>query len=170
MLKRFHPAAACLALLTFAVAAPPAVLGSVSIEQEPVVVKRRTFDPARRTKEMPPLGPGISALTETVFHCGTNARYEVISRERGRPGGGCRATVRVRHVDVTLRLTITIWLPRDAGCKLKAHEEGHREIAERVYAGAEAAARAAAARMDGRRFSGEAGRCEEAVERAVGAG
>jgi hypothetical protein len=64
-------------------------------------------------------------------------------------------TAKLRRVDVTLTLEDTIFLPKHSTEKLKAHEDGHRRINERVYQRAEDAARAAARDVLSKTWQGE---------------
>ena len=148
--------------------------GGVKVEKAPVVVARKTFDRRHPPPEMPPLGPRADAVTHFRFGCSTNASYEVTSRRRDRgrgkgagDGGGCTATARINDLTVRLELAITIWVPRNARQKLIDHEEGHRVIAERVYATAERAARDEARKWVGRSVTGRAGTCPAAADAAV---
>jgi len=143
------------------------VRASVTIKHEPPVVERKTFDPAHPPKEMPHLSGDEAAVTEAIFNCALSTSYRVVDQVGG--DGGCRSTVRISAIQVDLQLKITIWLPRGANAKLKAHEEGHREIAERIYSErADNAARAAAARSDGKQFTARGNTCDEAANAAIG--
>lgn len=113
--------------------------GAVKIEPQPPDVERKTFDPARPPKDMPPLKGNEAALTSCLFDCSIGASYHIVDRKR--EGGRCISTIKVQDVTIKLQLKIVIWLPEGASAKLKAHEEGHRQIDERVYEGAEGVAR-----------------------------
>lgn len=154
--------------LVLLLALPALALGNVVVKRQPVAMAYKTFDPAHPPSDMPHLKAGEAAVTESVFRCATNVNSEVLSRKH-QDDGGCMATVRVRQIELTLELQLTIWLPDGATDKLRDHEEGHRRISEQVYAlRAEAAARKAASPADGRRLSGEAADCEGAAKAAMG--
>src|SRR5688500_1095992 len=109
--------------------------GDVVVNHEPPVVSSRTFDPKTPPPEMPPLKPGEAAVTESSFSCETLVEVLVVSQQPS-GAGACRANVRVASVTATLRLAITVWVPHRDAHKLTAHEQGHRQIEERYYAGA----------------------------------
>ena len=56
------------------------------------------------------------------------------------------------YVDVRLSLSVVIWLPTNATPQLKAHEEGHRALAEHYYKDAEQIARRHARPLVGRKI------------------
>ncbi len=128
--------------LSLLVARPALARVPVQIVKHDAVVERRTFDPKHPPAEMPPLKPREEAVTEFDFaiNCGTQYGYP-----EGLPRNGrTRTTVVLQSVRVDINLKVVIWLPEGANKKLKAHEEGHRQIAEDFYVGAEPLARAAA--------------------------
>ena len=137
----------------------------VVVNHEPPVVNSRTFDPKNPPPEMPPLKPGEAAVTESSFSCETLVEVLVASQQPT-AAGTCRAAVRVSSVTATLRLAITIWVPHRDAHKLTAHEQGHREIEERYYAGAKDVAERLGHEMIGREFSADAGDCDAAVQAA----
>jgi hypothetical protein len=140
---------------------------SVTIKRQPAVIEHKTFDPAHPPREMPRLNPGEAAVTESLFNCAVSTSYHATEQKGG--DDGCSTTVRVDAIQVDVQLKVTIWLPKQAPEKLKAHEEGHRRIAERIYKErAEKAARASASKTDGKRFSGKGKNCDEAVNAALG--
>ena len=116
--------------------------GSV-IKVEPTQVTRRTFDRQNPPAEMPKLTPPEVGTCAYSFGCATEI---VVKGTRGRPA-------RVTGVEVSTKLTITLWTPQDGPSKILAHEEGHREICEIYYAPAKAIARDLARRTIGRRLS-----------------
>ncbi|HEY2585153.1 MAG TPA: hypothetical protein VGI81_05255 [Tepidisphaeraceae bacterium] len=137
----------------------------VTVDRQPTVVERRTFDPAHRPADMPPLQGNEAAVTESKFDCKVGMDYRVLDHNR-RPDG-CAATLQIRGIHIELQLKVLIWLPEHAPAKLVAHEEGHRRIAERVYAQAEQAARAIARPIDGKRVTGDGADCAAAEKRAT---
>lgn len=137
----------------------------IKVEKKPPVVEYNTFDPANPPAAMPKLAEGEEAITWTEFGC--NAGLSVQMTQRVFPDKDRTVlTYRVQRVTTTLTLKIVVWLPEGASDKLKAHEEGHRKIAERAYEGAEAAAKAAAAKVDGRRVAGEGPSIDVAEKKA----
>ncbi len=162
-LRRIFPFLLALTLLS----ATSSLRGSVTIKREPPVVEHKIFDPSHPPKAMPHLSGDEAAVTEAVFNCSLNTTYHVDEQIGG--DGGCRSTIRIKAIQIDLQVHITIWLPIDAKEKLKAHEEGHRRITERIYKErAENAARAAATRADGKQFTGKGKDCDQAVNAAMG--
>ena len=62
--------------------------GEVTIEQKPAVIERKSFDPAHRPPEMPPLKPGEAAVTESQFDCAADLTYKVV--DRNQTSDGCK--------------------------------------------------------------------------------
>lgn len=147
-------------VLAIASSATPAA-ADVRVTKRPAEVERRTFDPFSPPDDLPPLKPGEAAVTTYRFDCDTS--LSAAASKYPLAGGGCRTTLSVQGVRLVLRLRVTVWLPEGASDKLWAHEDGHREIAERMYLSAEAAAHRAADRADGRRVVGEGDDCEKAA-------
>ena len=137
----------------------------VRITRERPMVQHKTFDPAHRPADMPPLKGNEAAVTQSTFECRVAVNYEVLSRKP--EGGRCTASIRLEGVQMTLQLKIVIWLPERAPAKLKAHEEGHRQIDQRVYEGAEQIARQIARAIDGQTITGEGDTCDAAEKQAT---
>lgn len=124
-------------------AVPPT---AVTVEQAPVRVQRRTFDPAHPPREMPPLTPPEAGLCWYEFVCETEIGTEMRD-DPARP-----VVARVRGVKLKLQLNVVIWLRAGATAKLTAHEEGHRAIAEHFYRAAGEVAHRLGAGLMGRTF------------------
>jgi hypothetical protein len=139
--------------------------GDVTVHHEPPQVQTKTFDPANPPPEMPPLKPGEAAVTESSFSCQTMIGVLVTSQQPG--VGTCRATVKITSVTTTLRLGIVIWLPQQGARKLTAHEEGHRIIDERYYAGASEIAERLSRAMIGDEVTAEGSDCDAAAQAAI---
>lgn len=115
-------------------------LGAAPVEQAEVVVKPvhvtyRTFDRAHPPAEMPPIKSNEAALCYYQFGCRVECQTE-----------SKRALLklklaRITKVKMTISLDVTVWLPEKNTEKLRAHEEGHREICEAIYRRASALAR-----------------------------
>lgn len=150
----------CLALLL----QPTAVRAEVKVEKKPPAVEYKAFDPASPPEGMPPLKGGEAAVTVATFPC--DVRLGVEMTQRVMPNDKTFVTYRVARVTVSLSLTVVVWLPEGADARVKAHQEGHRRIAEQAYERAEAAARQAAAKIDGHRVGGDAPNLPEAEKKA----
>lgn len=147
----------CLSILLVAAAASSAP-ADIVVQKKPPNIERKTFDPKKRPPEMPELKHGEEALCTYNFTCETKLMLRPSKRDLG--NGNCRASLTITKTTMIIGVDIVIWNPTNATDKLKAHEEGHREIAERIYAAADQHARKAADIVDGRRFEGEGENCE----------
>jgi hypothetical protein len=126
---------------------------AVKIEKAKVKVEYKTFDPNHLPDPPPPVEKGESAVTVYGFGVETDLQYTYAETPRG--GAPVKMDFRMERVTLKLSMTITVWLPEGANEQLKAHEEGHRQIAEIFYADAEKGARKVAARAQGKSVSGE---------------
>ena len=118
----------------------------VQIIKEPAVVASRTFDPAAPPADMPPLRPYEIAVCDSDFV--SNASVEGESRQED----AAHATITITHVNVTLQLHVTIWVPREAPQHVVEHEDGHRQISEYYYQSADKIADQIAERYIGRQI------------------
>jgi hypothetical protein len=134
--------------------------GAVLVTVEPPTVTRVEFDPRKPPAGQPPGGLAGSGSCRSVFEieAGIVSSIEMLAP----------TTVRAypADFDIIARLKVTIYLPQDAPDELRAHEEGHRAIAEHYYRNAELAAREAAASVQSRSFDA-AGGDRAAAEQAV---
>ena len=117
----------------------------VTIDKEPVNFARRTFDPANPPVDMPPMTPGEEAV------CDSNFLSNVSVAGRSLQTDGARELVTITQVTVTLQLNITIWVPSDASQHVIEHEDGHRQISEYYYQGADKIAERIAASYIGKK-------------------
>ncbi len=133
---------------------------AVGVTAEPPIVARIAFDPRRPPGAMPRGVVEGGGVCHSVFEIEANI---VSSIEFLTP-----TTVRAYPAEfaITTRLKITIYAPHGAPDDLRAHEEGHRTIAEHYYRSAESAARNAAASVERRPFQAD-GIDRAAAERAV---
>jgi hypothetical protein len=135
-------AALSFVLVVVVVAAP--LRAETRITRTPATVTPRSFDPKHPPADMPPLNRDEAAVTQSKFACGVKLDVEITQV------GGEKPTARVAGVDATLKLDVILWLPRDVTGKIRAHEDGHRQIAEIYYAKAEKAARELAEKYVGK--------------------
>ena len=144
----------------------PVAQPRISVERVPATVQRTSFDPKNPGGDMPRMNPREHALTQYDFNCAVNLKYEVTDRAE-LPGGRVRVTAAVRAIDVRLTLDNRIFLPDNANLPLRSHEEGHREINERVYdETGESIARALAEQVMDKTWTGE-GADEDAAGKAA---
>jgi hypothetical protein len=159
---------AALALVLLSALSNAVCHARVIIKREPANIEYKTFDRAHPPEDMPHLDPGEDAVTVASFRCLDNAEYELFDHKR--TDDGIAAIVDVRNVTFTLQLHVVVWLPPGVSAKLKAHEEGHRKIAEMIYKDrALTAAKAAGAIIDGKRFTATAADLKTAVAKAINA-
>jgi len=142
---------------------------NVKVTRKPVEVEHKTFDRNDPPKELGLEKEGAVTVSEFDLQIGLGiAPGEKIPQRNGK----CQQSMVIQSVNLTLGLKITVWLPDNATDKLKAHEEGHLLMAEKVYAErADKAARAAGALIDGRRMTAEADNCDDvdkAMEQTIG--
>lgn len=152
--------ATLLPLLLLLAASPSAAQAAVKVEKTTPVVERKIFDPNDPPKDMPPRKGEEAALCVYEMTCPTNISVEAVARVG--PGDKTTVLFNVRGVTCTLGLKVTIWVPSNATEKLIAHEDGHREIAERWYEKADAVIRTAAGKIDGKRAVGQNRSIDEA--------
>lgn len=142
-----------------------AARGPVVVDRQPAQIETKYFDPANRSREMPPLKGTEAAVTQSQF--GIASLMEVAITQHQPDRGQEQVTAHVDRVRVTLDLKITIWLPENANEKLTAHEEGHRRVAELFYRDAEKKAEAIAREWIGTDLSGEGKDTESAASAAM---
>src|SRR4051812_8824179 len=123
------------------------LLPVITIERAEPTVQRVTIDPAHPPPKMPRMHPGEAALTQYYFDCAVHVKYEIVDMQH-LPDGRVEITAQIRMARVKLTLDDRIYIPTNANLPLRTHEEGHREINERVFATvAEPAAKALAERI-----------------------
>ena len=96
-------------LATALTAAVPITHADVTVEQKPVEIERKTFDPNHRPPEMPALKPGEAAVTESRFDCDADISYKIIERKTG--DETCAVSLRVQavhRVDKAQRLALRL--------------------------------------------------------------
>ena len=123
---------------------PRPVRAEIKVTPTPAAVSKKTFDPNRPPPEMPPLTREEAAVTQSKFACGVKLDVEITQTGDEKP------IAKIAGVDAMLRLEIIEWLPKDATAKIRAHEEGHRQISQMYYAPAEQVARDLAAKYIGK--------------------
>lgn len=151
-------------LLALFVFAGPAQ-AAIKITRKPARVVYKPFDPQNKPANMPTMNRGEIAFCKGDYGVAVKLSYAPSVRKQA--NGRYLAKVVVDDVFVELELINEIWIPHNASDKLKAHEEGHRQIAEMVYDKiGDKAARLAADTLDGRKFEGEGATAKEARDAA----
>jgi hypothetical protein len=100
---------------------------AVTVIKQPISFTTRTFDPSSPPADMPPLAPGEAAMCDSNFI--SNASVAGESRKED----ATHALVTITHVNMTLQLDGTIWVPIGATQRVIEHEDGHRQISEHFY-------------------------------------
>jgi hypothetical protein len=149
---------ACLGCLAGAARAQ----GAVEVTVEPPTVARVEFDRRDPPADMP------AGLAEGGAWCHSSFELEADVASSIELLSATTVRAQPAEFDLTARLKITIYTPRNSPHELRAHEEGHRAIAEYYYGKAEAAAREAAASVQSRFFEAD-GADRAAAEQAVAA-
>lgn len=112
-----------------------ATVGQTEVETKPVHLEHRTFNRAHPPRDMPLILDNEEALCFYQFGCQVECQMESARNFlKLKPA-------RITKVKLTLSLDVTVWLPEKDTEKIRAHEEGHREICEAFYRDAPALAR-----------------------------
>jgi len=133
-------------------AAVAAQAQELSVSKQPPSVQYKTFDPRNPPKDMPKLSNSEAAVTHYEFGLSVRLSYQPLDAIR--EGDGFSAGIRVESIALRTTMGVVVWLPRDCPPALRAHEEGHRQLAEMFYKDAEAIARKAARPYVGRIITG----------------
>jgi len=134
----------CVVVLLAIVLLSSPTFAETKVTRTPAAVSRKTFDPNRPPPEMPPLSGDEAAVTQSKFACGVKLDVEITQE------GDQKPTAKIAGVDATLKLDVIEWLPNNVSPKIRAHEDGHRQISEHYYAQAEQTARELAAKYVGK--------------------
>jgi hypothetical protein len=146
--------------------ATPAFAQVVSVTKAPLKPERKTFDPDNLPDPKPPLKHHEVAACEYSFKM-EGSIAPIPNAPKAGAGGGFAATIRVHRVQVKLSMPMTIWLPKNVDDHVKAHEEGHKQIAETFYKDADKTARQLANQMIGKAYEGKGATQQEALGDAV---
>jgi hypothetical protein len=152
-------------LLAFGAAASGQPDNAVKVNKRPATVRQETFNPRNKPANMPKLGATEAADCQSQFGVGCQVGVEITQDNDA--AGQHEVTVKVENIAVSTTLAITVWLPTNATAQLKAHEEGHRKIAESFYKNAEEVARAAAGDYVGKSLAGRGKTTEAAANAAI---
>ena len=137
----------------------------VTITRTDAVIEHRMFDPNNPPADMPKLAGNEAAVTESFFSADSRVGGDVVDQQK--TDSGYRASIKVDTVQMTLRLRVRVWLPKDAVPKIVNHEEGHRAIAEYFYKDAEGIARKWAEGLIGETVSASGKDCDSAGQLAT---
>ena len=140
---------------------PAQVADAVSVTRQPVSVVTHTFEPAAPPAEMPPLSEGEQAECASDFVASASVSGD------SRKTDATHATLTVTRVKMTLQLRINLWVPEGVTQHVMDHEEGHHQISEHFYEGAERIARLVAAGYIGKKVSVNGANLDAEIDRAL---
>lgn len=155
-------AAALLGSNFFGAAVEPAFGESgeaVTVTKDPPQVQTRTFDHAKPGPEVPLKGRE-AATTHISYNYVVDIGLQNMSSMRN--GDIYSYTFKITRLTVRLSLPITFWLPDTVDKRLREHEDGHRQIYEEIYGGADKTAQKQAQELLGQTFIGVGKTMEEA--------
>lgn len=147
-----------------------AMLVVVFTEGEPINISKKesTLEIKRFDPDNPP--PDVSktfhGVTKWKFECPCEVKYSLL--EQFDDKGGCFVRVKVTGIKAYLSLPIVMWMPDNPPDGLKAHEDGHVLICQRVYEDADQIAVEIANSMIGKTYSGTGATIEDASKFASG--
>ena len=98
-----------------------------TVNKQPVSFANRTFDPASRPADMPPLAEGEEAECDSNFLSSASVGGQAQQMD------STHAVVTITQIQVTLQLNVTIWVPTNVTQHVIEHEEGNRQISEYYY-------------------------------------
>ena len=84
--------------------------GEVTITHVDAVIEHYMFDPSNPPEDMPKLSGNEAAVTESFF--AVDLRVGGTVSEQQKTNSGCRTSIKVDTVQMTLRLRVRVWLPR----------------------------------------------------------
>jgi hypothetical protein len=143
--------------LVRAIAGQPRPRSAVRVTREEPVVTRIEFDPRSPPAGMPPLTPPEAGICKSTYELNAGVNYSAARLSR------TTARIYIDELDIVTRLRFDIYTQQGAPAKLRAHEEGHREIGEHYYRNAAAIAEGIGARLIGTEHDGE-GADQEAAQ------
>ncbi len=136
---------------------------AVSVTKEPPQVQTRTFNHNEPGPEVPLKGRE-AATTHCSFDYFVDIGLESTASKRN--GDVYTYTFKLTRLSVRLNLPITFWLPDTVNRRLREHVDGHRQIYEEIYGGAEKIAQRQAQELLGETYIGQGKTLEEAQDDA----
>lgn len=134
----------------------------ITVDHQQPTVKTRMFDPRDPPADMPPLTGGEAAFCSYNIGAATSVAYSIRTSSDGRT---CQTAW--TEINLTLTCDIVIWLPHDFTPELKAHEQAHRRIAERVYDQSKPLARKLVRDLAATKLTTDPARCRESAEESA---
>lgn len=146
--------------LALAAAAPAAEDHPITVKQLPPKIVRRSFDMKRPPRDLPKLSPKEAGDCNFQNTCDAGMAFLVDTLDPH------TVEVEVDGMDIVLSLPITVWVGIGTPPKVGQHEEGHRQICELYYRGADVIARDLAKAMIGKKARATGRNKQEAQEKA----
>lgn len=131
----------------------------VEMTRQAATVETKIFDPKRPPNPPPPIKPPEVGCCVWDFDCAVEMGYTSAETIPGAP-----VDAKITNVQAKLGEAIVIWLPINATPALKAHEQGHQVIAQRVYEKSDKAIRELLDGYMGKTFQG---RSDEEIGRMI---
>jgi hypothetical protein len=119
---------------------------AITIEKRPVAFANHTFDPNWPPSDMPTLAYGEEAVCDSNLTSNTSVGGESQKTD------ATHATVTITKVKMILQLSINVWVPSGATQHVVEHKDGHRQISEYYYQGADKLAERIAATYMGKQI------------------
>jgi len=152
-------------LITSAIFAGTESDPSIVIDRAPVTSTTRIYDPRIGDARMPATLPDEAGVTVSNFKCVAVLQGSVVHHMQ--QGNDVIAEVRVESADIKLALDVTEWISQEGGPKIRAHEDGHRLIAEHFFDRADDSARTIARLLIGTSVFGTGLDSDEAAKNAL---
>lgn len=132
----------------------------ITVKQLPAKIVRRSFDMKHPPRDLPKISSHEAGDCnfETTCDAGMGFFVDTIDPHT--------VEVEVDSMDIVLSLPITVWVGLGTPPKLGQHEEGHRQIAEDYYRGADVIARQLAKQMIGKKARATGRDKKDAQEKA----
>src|SRR5262252_2381014 len=87
---------------------PRLSLAETTIVRDDPAIKRHTFDPKHRPKDMPELNLGESAITRTNFKADAQVRGARIQSRQ--VGSSYQVVMRIDSIDMKIGLDVDVWV------------------------------------------------------------
>jgi hypothetical protein len=132
----------------------------ITVTQQPPKIVRRSFDIKHPPRDLPKISSNEAGDCNFQTTCDAGMGFLVDTIDPH------TVEVEVDSMDIVLSLPITVWVGNGTPPKLGQHEEGHRQIAEDYYKGADVIARDLAKEMIGKKARATGRNKQEAQEKA----
>jgi hypothetical protein len=132
----------------------------ITVKQLPPKIVRRPYDLKHPPRDLPKLSRAEAGDCNFQVTCDAGMGFLVDTLDAH------TVEVEVDSMDIVLSLPVTVWIGLGTPPKLGQHEEGHRQICEDYYRGADVTARDLAKEMIGKKARATGRNKQEAQEKA----